>query len=66
VALLTVTLFGAIHLAFHAADHGLLATADLVASLVALALGVLVPIGLLVVDRWLSPGPAAGAGVDAD
>jgi hypothetical protein len=52
VALLTVTLFGALHLGFHSLDHGLLARADLAASLAALALGVLVPVALLVVDRW--------------
>jgi hypothetical protein len=52
VALLTVTLFGALHLGFHSANHGLLAHADLVASLAALALGVLLPIALLIVDRW--------------
>jgi hypothetical protein len=66
VALLTVTLFGALHLAFHAADHGLLATTDLVASLIALALGFLIPVALLVLDRWAPPERASGARGDAD
>jgi hypothetical protein len=66
VALLTVTLFGALHLGFHSAEHGLLASADLAASLVALALGVLVPVALLVIDRWSSPGRVQGDRADAD
>ncbi|GAA4677247.1 hypothetical protein [Phytohabitans rumicis] len=51
VVLCGVLVFSSLHLIFHARHHGALAGADLVASLVALALGVAVPVGLLVLDR---------------
>jgi hypothetical protein len=54
VALATVAVFSALHLAFHVGHHGGLNTADLVSSLVALALGVLVPVALLIADRLLA------------
>ena len=47
-----VLLFSALHLAFHLSQHGTLTGAGLVASLVALALGVLAPGALLVLSRW--------------
>jgi len=51
VALLAATLFGALHLGFHAGHYGNMTTADRFASLVALALGVVIPVVLLVADR---------------
>jgi hypothetical protein len=48
VVLAGVLVFSTLHLVFHATHHGTLAGVDLVASLVALALGVLVPAALLV------------------
>ena len=60
VALLAVALFGALHLAFHIGHHGELGSADLVTSLVALGLGVLVPLGLLIADRRLGQRRAEG------
>lgn len=54
LALLAAALFGALHLAFHVADHGNLGTQDLVASLAALTLGVIVPLVLVLVDRMES------------
>jgi hypothetical protein len=51
VVLAGVALFGALHLTFHATHSGTMAGFDLGASLLFLAVGVLAPIALLVVDR---------------
>lgn len=51
VVLSGVLVFSALHFAFHLRDHGALTGTDLVASLAALALGVLIPGALLVLDR---------------
>lgn len=46
-----VLVFSTLHLVFHLRDHGEMAGGDLVASVATLALGVFVPIALLVLDR---------------
>jgi Na+/H+ antiporter NhaC len=51
VVLCGVLVFSSLHLIFHVRDHGALAGADLAASLVALALGVVAPVALLMLDR---------------
>jgi hypothetical protein len=53
VVLSGVLLFSTLHLVFHLTQHGRLAGFDLVASLTALALGVLFPAALLVLSRRL-------------
>jgi hypothetical protein len=50
VVLAGVLVFNALHLGFHATRHGTLTGADLALSLAALALGVLGPVALLVLD----------------
>ena len=62
VALAAVGIFSALHLTFHAANPGSMTGSDLTASLASLILGVLVPAGLLVLDRatgpaWRGPRP---------
>jgi hypothetical protein len=51
VVLCGVLVFSSLHLAFHLRDHGALAGTDLVASLAALVLGVVLPAALLILDR---------------
>lgn len=51
VVLVGVLVFNGLHLAFHATDHGGLSGVDLVASLTSLVLGVLGPLGLLMLNR---------------
>lgn len=51
VVLCGVLVFSSLHLAFHLRDHGELAGVDLVASLAALVMGVVLPAALLVLDR---------------
>jgi hypothetical protein len=51
VVLVGCLVFNALHLGFHAFHPGTLRGADLAASLVSLALGVLAPAGLLVLAR---------------
>ncbi|HZN20668.1 MAG TPA: hypothetical protein VFB84_21155 [Micromonosporaceae bacterium] len=51
VVLVGVIVFGALHLTYHGLDRGSLHGLDLAGSLVSLALGVLVPAGLLVLAR---------------
>jgi hypothetical protein len=51
VVLCGVLVFSSLHLAFHLRDHGALTGGDLVASLGALVLGVVVPVALLMLDR---------------
>jgi hypothetical protein len=60
VVLLGVLVFSTVHLAFHLLRHALLTGVDLVASLVALALGVALPAALLLlVHMRRSEAPAA-------
>jgi hypothetical protein len=56
LALAAVVVFSALHLAFHAVDQGSMEIADLVPSLVALALGVVIPVALLITDRVIARG----------
>jgi len=51
VVLCGVLVFSSLHLAFHLRHHGALAGMDLVASLAALTMGVVLPALLLVLDR---------------
>lgn len=51
VVLCGVLVFSSLHLAFHLRDHGALAGADLVVSLAALVMGVVLPAALLILDR---------------
>jgi hypothetical protein len=51
LALLGTSVFGALHLSFHVIEQGQMPSRDYATSIVALALGVLVPVGLLVLDR---------------
>jgi hypothetical protein len=51
VVLCGVLVFSSLHLIFHARDHGELGSADLAASTVALAFGVVIPAALLMLDR---------------
>lgn len=51
VVLCGVLVFSSLHLAFHLRDHGSLAGVDLVASLAALVMGVVLPVALLVLNR---------------
>jgi hypothetical protein len=51
LALLGTGVFGALHLSFHVAEQGEMPGGDYATSIVALALGVLIPVGLLVLDR---------------
>jgi hypothetical protein len=56
LALVAVAVFGALHLSFHAGHPGTLTGMDTGASLFFLALGVLVPVALAVIDlRWSPP-----------
>ncbi len=50
VVLAGVLLFGTLHIGFHAIDPGELQGVDFVASVAALAAGVAIPLGLLLVD----------------
>jgi hypothetical protein len=51
LALLGTGVFGALHLSFHLTEQGQMPGGDYATSIVALALGVLVPVALLVLDR---------------
>jgi hypothetical protein len=55
VVLLGVLAFNVLHLSFHLAHHEGMAAAEVAESLTALALGVVVPVVLLFLDRWLTP-----------
>jgi hypothetical protein len=54
VVLAGVLLFSTLHIGFHAVDPGGLQGADIAASVAALAAGVVIPLGLLVVDLMTS------------
>lgn len=51
LALSGYLVFATLHLAFHLLNHGSLAPADLAASLLSLVVGVVLPVGLLVLTR---------------
>ncbi|WP_020519815.1 hypothetical protein [Catelliglobosispora koreensis] len=51
VVLTGIIVFSALHLGYHVARHGALHGTDLVLSLLSLILGVIVPLGLLVMTR---------------
>lgn len=56
VALIAVIIFSALHLSFHAGHRGAMGGADYGLSVVTLALGVVVPGVLLLIDRrWADP-----------
>jgi len=59
LALLGVGVFSALHLSFHATQHGSMPGADYAESVVALVLGVVVPVALLLVDHLPRRAPAA-------
>ena len=52
-----VALFGTLHLVFHATERGDLGAPSYAGSLVALAIGVLLPAALLALDLLAAPGP---------
>jgi len=54
VVLAGVFLFNTLHIGFHATDAGQLRGTDLAASVTALAVGVAIPLGLLVIDALTS------------
>jgi hypothetical protein len=58
VAFVAIALFGGLHLAFHVGHHGELAGGDLIASLLALAGGVVVPLLLLLIERRAGRAPS--------
>ena len=62
VVLIGLLVFSTSHLIFHARHPGTLEGPDLVASLVSLALGVVVPVILLVVEAKRGPRPHSRAG----
>jgi hypothetical protein len=64
VALAAVALFGTLHLIFHVSHTGEMGAADLWTSLFFLALGVLAPIALMLVDR-LPPRRVSSTGQGA-
>ena len=50
-----VLVFNGLHLAFHVGHHEGMAPFDVEASLTSLALGVLAPVALLLLDAWVTP-----------
>jgi Na+-transporting NADH:ubiquinone oxidoreductase subunit NqrB len=65
VVLSGVVLFNALHLSFHATDHGTMGSVDLGESLAVLAGGVIGPAVLLLVDA-IQPTPTIRAGRGTD